>query len=54
MDLSLVRKQKVVELIEDILCSTAEEDFPPLFKLIFANLHLFSGSSLIRKLRSEV
>ena len=54
IDLSLVRKQKVVQLVEDILCSTGEADFPPLFKLIFANLHLFAGSSVIRKLRSEV
>lgn len=54
IDLSLVRKQKVVQLVEDILCSTGEADFPPLFKLIFANLRLFSGSSVIRKLRYEV
>ena len=54
IDLSLVRKQKVVELIERIMSSTSEAEFPPLFKLIFANLPLFSGSSLVKKLRTEV
>lgn len=54
IDLSLVRKQRVVQFMEDSLCNSDEADFPPLFKLIFANLNLFSGTSLIRKLRSEV
>ena len=54
MNLSLARKKTLVQLVEDIICTTCESDFPPLFKLIFSNLALFSESSLIKKLRTEV
>jgi hypothetical protein len=54
MDLGRVRRQQVVRLAEGVLSSTGEADFPPLFKLIFANLGLFAGSSLVGKLRAEV
>lgn len=54
LDLSLVRKQKVVQIAQEALSVTAEADFPQLFKLIFSNLNIFSGTSVIRKLREEV
>ena len=48
------RKREIVNVTVNSLSSIVESDFPGLFKLIFANLNIYAGTEVIRKIRLEV